>query len=569
MCPDRCWLPGTLENRPSAGLAISLYGAHSESTWGTGDFTTLRAIIDWAAEKLECSYIALNPLQAIHNRQPFNTSPYLPNSTIYRNLIYLDIDALPEIRTIRKSDKVLAEIAALNKSEFVEYERVQALKLRLLRCCFRVFRQRDSDTERGEAFRQFCEHEGEQLELYATYCALDARIHRDHPNIWVWSEWPAEFHDPHSEAVKAFQRANPRTILFYQYVQWLIDRQASETQAYARSQGLSIGLFHDLPLATDRCGFELWANRSFYVQGCRVGSPPDDFAPDGQDWGFPPPNTIQHQRDGYRLFADSIRKSAQHGGALRLDHVMRLFRLFWIPDGVETAQGTYVKDNAEELLSVLALESVRSKIVIVGEDLGTVEPEMREMLNRFGVLSYRLFFFERRADGSFKAPGEYPPSALVSSTTHDLPTLAGFWAGQDINLRRSLGVLDDAASDRWKQQRQEEKRNMLAALFDAGLLDPKLDRAIAEGPELTGEIHNAIIGFLAKTPSKLLTINQEDLTKELDQQNLPGTTWEYPNWRRKMKFSVEQLWTEPAADDFATMLRNWLAATGRSRRAER
>jgi len=568
ICPDRCWIPNT--NHRTAGLAISLYGVHSANTWGCGDFTTLRSVIHWAATKLECSYIALNPLQAIHNRQPFNTSPYLPNSTLYRNLIYLDIDAIPEMphsrwaQHLRASPRILANIAELNQSEFVEYEKVQTLKLGFLRCLFRTFLQREwnHNTTRAQQFRQFIDTEGEQLDLFATYCTLDAHIHRTNPNIWVWPDWPIEFHNPASEQVNAFKNTHRRTILFHKYVQWLLDTQAEEAQTYARAQGLSIGLFHDLPLATDRCGFELWANRAFYIQGCRVGSPPDDFAPNGQDWGFPPPNTIQHQRDGYRLFAESIRKSAKHGGALRLDHVMRLFRLFWIPDGVETAQGTYVQDNAKELLSVLALESHRSKIVIVGEDLGTIAQEMRDMLNRFGVLSYRLFFFERNADGSFKAPDEYPDAALVSSTTHDLPTLAGFWAGRDIELRRSLGVLDAAAAEKWKQQRQQEKQNMLTALIAAGLLKPEL---AAAGPELTGEVHNAIIGFLANTPAQLLTINQEDLTKEIDQQNLPGTTWEYPNWRRKMKFSVEDLWTERTADDFATMLRNWLAQTRRSR----
>src|SRR5439155_13269389 len=197
---------------------------------------------------------------------------------------------------------------------------------------------------------------------------------------------------------------------------------------------LSIGLYHDLALATDRFGSDLWAHRPFYVAGCRVGSPPDDFSPKGQDWAFPPPNSARHREDGYRLFAESIRKNCRHGGALRIDHVMRLFRLFWIPDGGDAVTGAYVRERNEDLVRILALESVRNQVTVVGEDLGTVEPAIRETLARFGILSYRLLYFEK--DGpEFKPFDKYPPQALVSSTTHDLPTLAGFWLGADIVAR--------------------------------------------------------------------------------------------------------------------------------------
>jgi len=327
---------------------------------------------------------------------------------------------------------------------------------------------------------------------------------------------------------------------------------------------MEIGLFHDLPLATDRYGFELWAHRPYYVDGCRVGAPPDDFAPKGQDWSFPPPNTEQHKAGGYRLFAQAIRHSARHGGALRIDHVMRLFRLYWIPDGFDATEGTYVRDNYEELLGVLALESVREKILIVGEDLGTVEPYMRDALRRFGILSYRLLYFERGENGRFRPPHEYPVQALVSSTTHDLPTLAGFWSGRDIELRAGLGLLDEEGSRRWQEGRREDKRKLVEALVHAGLLAGELSEAAAQSDELTGELHNAIAGFLVSTPSLLMTLNQEDLTKEAEQQNLPGTTEEYPNWRRKMRFSLEQLHESKEASDFAAMFRHWLAREQRA-----
>jgi 4-alpha-glucanotransferase len=352
-------------------------------------------------------------------------------------------------------------------------------------------------------------------------------------------------------------------VLFHKYVQWQIDRQLSEAQAAAREYGMGIGLLHDLALATDSCGSDLWAHRDFFVPGCRVGAPPDDFSPQGQDWSFPPPASSEHRDDAYRLFRESIRKSCRHGGALRIDHVMRFFRLFWIPPGGEAAEGTYVQDRYEDLVRILALESVRNQVVIVGEDLGTVDPSTRETLSQFGILSYRLFYFEKNAGGDLKAPSKYPVQALVSSTTHDLPTLAGFWIGSDIKSRRDAGVIDEHGCRQAFEQRRRDKQKMLDALHRLNLLPHYVPRNVDSLPELSGELHNAIAGFLASTPSMLLALNQEDLTKETEQQNLPGTTAQYPNWRRKMRYSLEELETSKTVADYAAMFRNWLYKTGR------
>jgi 4-alpha-glucanotransferase len=356
-------------------------------------------------------------------------------------------------------------------------------------------------------------------------------------------------------------------VLFYQYIQWQMDRQLAQAQRTARAK-LSIGLYHDLALATDSFGSDLWAHRPFYVSGCRVGSPPDDFAPKGQDWGFPPPHSDHHRETGYQLYADSIRKNCRHGGALRIDHVMRLFRLYWIPDENDATEGAYVRERWEDLVRILALESVRHQVVVVGEDLGTVEPFVREALHNFGILSYRLFYFERDGAGKLNPPETYPAQALVSSTTHDLPTIAGFWTAADIETRHRAGVLDAAGRDAQRAGREIDKQHMLDALFAARLLPDYVPRQASLIPELTGELHNAIIGYLASTPSQLLCINQEDLTKETAQQNLPATTWQYPNWGRKMRFTIEELHTVREARDFNLMLRNWIDRTGRSNRME-
>ncbi|MGD0500166.1 MAG: 4-alpha-glucanotransferase [Bryobacteraceae bacterium] len=573
--PERAWTdPHLGRGGRAAGLSVSLHGVRSGRNWGCGDFRDLAALIDWAAEELDISFIGLNPLHAIHNRRPFNASPYLPNCGFYQNFIYLDIEGMEDFarsrraRALRLAPAVAAEIEDLRRAPFVEYERVAALKLRFLKLLFVEFlREWRTGSARAREFQAFAAREGEPLERYATYCALDEYLHGRNPETWVWTQWPAAYQDPCSPQTRAFRKRRWRAVMLHQYIQWQIDIQLRQAQQRARDRRRSIGLYHDLALATDRFGADLWAHRDFYITGARVGSPPDDFSPQGQDWGFPPPNAERHREDGYRLFAESIRKNCRHGGAVRIDHVMRLFRLYWIPESGDAAHGAYVRELREDLVRVLALESVRNRVVIVGEDLGTVEPEIRETLARFGVLSYRLFYFEKNAAGGFKRHDDYPRQALVSSTTHDLPTLAGFWTGADLDARREAGVLDE---DGWRRQvdaRQIEKQKMVDALFEAGLMPLELPREAAAYPVLTGELHNAVAGFLASTPSQFLAINQEDLTKETEQQNLPGTTWQYPNWGRKMRYSLEQLRSDPEAAGYAAMFRRWIENTGRRNHA--
>jgi 4-alpha-glucanotransferase len=571
--PDRVWTePGSDPAARSAGVAVSLYGLRSARNWGCGDFRDLADVVDWAASELRASFVGLNPLHAIHNRRPFNTSPYLPNSVFYLNFLYLDVEGIEDYRKCRRArllrghSDTCSELERLRAAPFVEYERVAALKFRFLKLLFVQFlREWRADSPRAREFNAFRDEEGELLEKFATFSALHEYLHKRDPNLWIWPDWPPEYHDPDSAAVRDFRAKHWRSVLFYQYLQWQVDAQLRGAQKRTRERRLAIGLYHDLALATDRFGSDLWAHRPYYVTGCRVGAPPDDFSPSGQDWAFPPPDSQRHRDNGYRLFAESIRKNCRHGGALRIDHVMRFFRLYWIPDGKTAAGGAYVRELSYDYLRVLALESVRNQVMVIGEDLGTVEPEVRETLAKFGVLSYRLLYFEQDKSGRFKTAEQYPRQALVSSTTHDLPTLAGFWTGTDIEARRQAGMIDDADYQTQLAARSAERQKMLELLFQSGLLAPELPREAASYPELTGELHNAVIGFLALTPSRLLALNEEDLTKETAQQNLPGTTWQYPNWGRKMRFTVEQLRSDPQALAFTAMARHWLAESGRIR----
>jgi len=513
-----------------AGVALSLYGVRSARNWGCGDFTDLRAVVDALAPS-GAAFVALNPLHAIPNRQPYNTSPYLPLCSLYRNYLYLDVERVPGFLL---EDAPQREIVALRKTELVEYELVADIKLRALRQAFARFMK----SGHTGGFEEFARVEGDLLHDFAVFCALDEYMHGRNPEVWLWKDWPSRYRDPRSPSVAKFADEHRDEVLFHKFLQWQVDRQLAEVQDHAIAQGMKVGLYHDLALATDRFGADLWMNRRFYASGARVGAPPDELAPGGQDWGFPPPNREAHRENGYELFAQSIRKNARHGGALRIDHVMRFFRLFWIPDELNAAQGVYVKDYAEDLLGILALESVRGGFIVIGEDLGTVEWSVRNKLGEMGILGYRLLWFEKNPDGSFRLPHEYPAHAAVSTTTHDLPTPAGFVEGRDIEARRSAGLVDQAGYDsQWAARRDELWR-----------LEDALQRAGFAGDPLS---------FVLATPCALAIINQEDLTGETEQQNLPASTWQHPNWRRKMKVAVEDL--GPVAED----LRRRLESSGR------
>ena len=510
VCPENAY---RLDGR-MAGLAVSLYGLRSERNWGIGDLTDLAAAIDVLAPA-GVAFVLLNPLHAIANRQPYNISPYLPESSLYRNFLYLDTEKAPGYQ---RDESLHAEAEALRTSEFVEYERVAEVKLRALEAAFERFLASGSAPE----FDAYVHAEGRLLDEYAVYCALGEELHRRDPNVWIWTQWPEAYQDPRSSAVEEFARAHGRRILFFKFLQWELDRQLADVQARALQRGMRLGLCHDLALATDRYGSDLWAHRGYFVPGCRVGAPPDAFAPNGQDWGFPPPNGDAHRSDGYELFAQTIRKVARHGGALRIDHVMRFFRLYWIPDELSAADGAYVRNRADDLLGILALESVRNRFMVIGEDLGTVEGKIRERLAEASILGYRVLWFERDDDGSFLGPGEYPAQAAVTTSTHDLPTLAGFFTKRDIEARKEAGLIDEAAYAGQSASRDRDIERLKQALAEAGFADDPL-------------------GFVLSAACELAIVNQEDLTGETEQQNLPASTWQYPNWSRKMTVAGEDL----------------------------
>ncbi|MBI4773975.1 MAG: 4-alpha-glucanotransferase [Deltaproteobacteria bacterium] len=570
LCPERAYAPPMLrQGKRTAGLSVALYGLRSERNWGVGDLTDLKHLVDWVRDRLGGAVIGVNPLHALHNRRPYNVSPYLPLSPNYFNHIYLDMEAVPDLAVSAEARSLLGDpetqsvLNRLRNSEFVQYEEVSRIKYRFLDLAFECFETLPDDHPRKQDFARFVEREGEPLMHFALYMALSAHFEQRTPPIWVWQEWSHEFRHPEGTGSRQFLHENPEKVRFYQYTQWEFLRQLREVEAHARERGLLLGIYHDFPLAMDRCGCESWAYPDHYVDGVRVGAPPDGFSPLGQDWGFMPFAKDELRNSGYRHLIRQLRTNCRPDSALRIDHVMRFFHLFWIPSGKTPAEGAYVSDYSEDLTKILCLESLRNRTLLIGEDLGTVPGEIRETLARRGVLACRLLMFEKDESGVFRPAGCYPEQAVVSFSTHDLPTLEGFFKGNDIEIRRELNLFPDkgAYEQAWLHRR-EDRRRLVDLLEKEGFLSKDYDREQApSGPD--EEMYWAVMGFLANTPCRLFLLSQEDVFRDERQQNVPGTTSERRNWSNKMKYRLDEL-NSPRIEALSGRLRDILDRSGRT-----
>ncbi|WP_447984183.1 4-alpha-glucanotransferase [Nitrospira sp. Nam74] len=570
--PTHCYQPAEMETgRRLWGVSLQLYALRSTQNWGVGDFTDLFQWAEWAATELKAGIIGLNPLHALKNSRPYHISPYSPDSRFYLNAVYVDVEKAPEFQQsseaqeIAREGGVLSSLEALKKSDTVDYERVAALKRRVLNALFETFEEqhfrREGDrrvacTTRGEDFEQYLQREGHALQAFALFQVLYEQFSKKSPPQLVWQDWPEAYRHPNSTASQAFLLAHVREVRFHQYVQWLAHEQLRRVHERTRELAMPIGLYHDLALGSDRGGSDAWIFQSLLALSADCGCPPDAFAPEGQNWGLPPVNPHALRRNGYRMFIDLLRKNLQYGGAIRLDHVMALFRLFWIPRGLPPSAGAYVQYPWDDLLGILALESVRHRAVIVGEDLGTVPDFVREKLGAAGVLSYRVFYFERADDGEWKRPAMYPRQALAVVTTHDLPTLAGFWDGEDLRVRERLGFYpDESAYGRALDERQRDKAGIARALQREGVWPSDVEEAVALQQPLSADLTGAIHAYVARSPSSFMLVTLEDLVGEVTQVNLPGTLDSYPNWSHKTPFTLDEVKANSHASRLARALK--------------
>lgn len=529
------------------GLGTQLYGLRSARNWGIGDFSDLVQVVDWAAAG-GAGLVGINPVHALFPHNPDHRSPYSPSSRQFLNVLHIGVEDIPEYpecdaaRALVSAPDFQAALKAARAAPLVAYREVAGLKLPVLEAIYAHFRQKHlgANSARAKAFRTFQQDGGTSLARFALYQALQEDFFRHDASLWGWPVWPEPYRQPDSPEVETFARRHAERVEWFQWLQWVADEQMARVSQAAETAGMAVGLYQDLAVGVDRAGAETWMHRSLFADEARVGCPPDDFSPLGQDWGLPPWIPHRLKAAGYAPFITMLRANMRHAGALRIDHVMGLMRLYWIPPGLTGAEGGYVGYPFRDLLGILALESQRNRCLVVGEDLGTVPDEVRTALAEVGVLSYRLFYFERQHDDHFLPPNWYPENALVAGSTHDLPTLAGYWQERDIEVRCQLGIFADAvACAARRAERAADRSRLLVALAREGLLPREMPLDASKLAALSPPLIQALGRYLARTPARLFLVQAEDMLAELDQANLPGTVDEYPNWRRKLALPIE------------------------------
>ncbi len=523
------------------GIALQLYTLRSEHNWGIGDFGDLRRFVAIAGSH-GARYVGLNPLHALHRSDPAAASPYAPTSRTFLNWLYLDINALPEasdrdIAAAIAAPDIAAQRERLRTLDFVDYNGVAELKDAIVRRCFACF---EATTPDDPEFAAFVSAGGEALERFAIFETLVERLGRD------IARWPHVYRDPTTTDVRAFADAERPAVRFALYLQW---RAAQQLAGVAREAALhGMALYRDLAVGIDASGADVWADPHAYVPLASVGAPPDPLNPAGQDWGLPPLDPRALAADGYRPLAALFRANMAEAGALRIDHVMSLARLFWIPRGGPASAGGYVRYPFADALGVLLLESERARCEVIGEDLGTVPDGFRDEMAAAAVLSYRILFFEREADGGFLPPERYPALALAASGTHDMPPFQAWWAGTDIDLRVRLGLLEPERADGEHASRALDRDRLLATLRTRGILANETDSPDA--------IYLGAQRFLAESPARIVMFQLDDAIGETEPVNVPGTADEYPNWRRKLHLDLDAIAADPRFHDLCTTLQS-------------
>ncbi len=553
--PAQCHRPPALEDDGRLwGLTLQLYGLRSRRNWGIGDFSDLAVFAAQAARE-GAGVIGLNPLHALFPHNPAHTSPYSPSSRAQLNPLYIDVEAVPDFwmcepaRLRVESVEFQARLAELRETALVDHAGVAAAKYEILELLYANFRQTLDSTAAAEdpevaALMLFRKSGGAALQQHALFEALQAHLHRADESVWGWPVWPEPYRDMDGPAVADFARQHAERIGYFEYLQWQAARQLEAAGQQCRTAGMPVGLYLDLAVSVDRGGSDAWRHRACFATGASVGAPPDVFNPNGQDWGLPPLRPDRLRETHYRVFIEALRANMRGAGAIRIDHVMVLMRLFWIPAEGSARDGAYVHYPFEELLAILALESERHRCLVIGEDLGTVPEAMRDALGRYGVLSYRLLYFERGEGGAFRQPGDYPRDAVVAVSTHDLATLAGWWSARDLQTRLALDLFPDrGVFEQQMRERAQERSALVSAMQQVPGLPGTLPNAQADGAPLAASEIEAVHAFLAAAPSKLMMVQLEDALGELEQPNLPGTTVEHPNWRRKYGRDLEAVWS--------------------------
>jgi len=555
VAPKACYKqPEIASGKKIWGPTVQLYCLRSKRNWGIGDFTDLQFLLKQVAAA-GGDYVGLNPIHALYPATPESASPYSPSSRNWLNIIYIDVEAIAEFAASAVAKQKVQSasfqnwLRQLRDVANVDYTAVTQTKLDVLREIYATFRSQElaKNTQRAKAFKAFVEAGGESLLQQAAYDSLQTKFIKQDSNNWGWPVWPEEYRSFSSKATKHYLKDAQEDIEFYLYLQWIADQQLEAANQLAVSLGMEIGIYRDLAVGVSEGSTEIWADEHTYVHDASVGAPPDVLGPQGQNWGLPPMDPVELQRQGYQPIIDLFRSNMAHCGALRIDHVMALLRLWWVPRGQGAETGAYIYYPVQDLLGLLALESHRHQCLVIGEDLGTVPDGIFETLQENGVHSYRVFFFERsKTDGGFFAPQHYPEQSMAVLTTHDLPTLKGFWHCLDLALGKELGVYPDQdVLNTLYQDRHESKQRVLDSMHGLGSLDGSISHD-ANWVPMSKDLNYKMQLHLARGSSALLGLQLEDWLEMEQPVNVPGTSTEYPNWRRKLSSDLEAIFAEPA-----------------------
>jgi 4-alpha-glucanotransferase len=520
-----CFVPSSLHAAPAWGFFCQLYELRSARNWGIGDFRDLAELARIAGQA-GADFLGVNPLHALFIAAPERCSPFSPSNRAFLNPLYIAVDDVPGAAPP-------PDLSALRAAERVDYSRVGALKITALRDIFA--RAPFADDAARADHDSFVQERGTPLYRHAMFEALSCDFVRAGRGVG-WTDWPDDYHRPDTPSVRAFAEAHEDEIAFHTWLQWIADRQLARVQVAARDAGMRIGLYLDLAVGAAPDGSSSWGG-SAMLRGVRIGAPPDLFQTGGQDWGLAAFSPAELERRDFAPFRDMIRAQLAHAGALRIDHAMGLWQLFLIPDGTTAREGAYLRYPTRDMLRVLAEESCRARAIIVGEDLGSVPRGFRAEMCRAHILSYRLLYFEQDEDG-FLPPRRYPASALACLSTHDLPTLADWWQGRDIEQREAFGLVDGQTSAEHREDRERERSDLVTALRKAGVLKGAPATEVALPPDILRAAHL----FIARTPSVLAAVRLADLAGPQAATNVPGTTEaDYPNWQLRSPTAIEDL----------------------------
>ncbi|MFE7076861.1 4-alpha-glucanotransferase [Streptomyces sp. NPDC057620] len=548
------------------GLLVQVYSLLSRRSWGMGDLGDLTELTAWAGRALGAGFVQVNPMHAAVPGAPTDPSPYRPSSRRYPDPVYLRVEDVPEFAYVDENDRerLLALLArarrlresVLDKGALIDRDAVWELKREALE----LVREVPLGPGRRAAYCDFLAQEGEALEDHATWYALAEVYGSD------WTRWPQGLRDPRSAETARARAELMDRVDFHSRLAWLTDAQLATAQRSARDAGMDVGLVHDLAVGVHPGGADAWAQQEVFAVGMSVGAPPDAFSVQGQDWGLPPWRPDRLAESGYAPYRRLLRALFRYAGALRIDHVMGLFRLWWVPQGRPATEGTYVRYDAEAMLAILALEGSRAGALVIGEDLGTVEPGVRETLQEHGVLGTSVLWFERDWDGTGLPlpPESWRADCLATATTHDLPPTASRLTGDHVELRDRLGLLTRPVG----QERAEAAADVgewLALLARLGLLQGAAGGVSEQSEE--AEIQ-AVHRFLLRTPARLVGVWLPDAVGDRRPQNLPGTWDQYPNWRLPVAdaegrpVTLEELAASPRLHALMEVLREGRATGG-------